>query len=247
MASIQAISFDFADTLYPHRPGEPERLMEAVADYLRAHVPPFELAAMRDRYMAIRVRQLAENRETLRENDFEARLTEVATFLNAARSVDPAVVRGAAEVYADAFVRAMRTPPWLPALVQELASTYRLAVVSNYPASAPIMRTLARDGLDRFLAVIVVSADVGFIKPHRSVFEAALTGLGVPADAVVHVGDTWAADVVGAHQAGMHAVYTRQWRDEADLDYGSGGIRPLAEIDDLRELPDLLRRINAAG
>jgi hypothetical protein len=45
----------------------------------------------------------------------------------------------------------------------------------------------------------------------------------------------------------MHAVYTRQWRDETDLDYGTGGIRPLAEIDDLRELPELLERMNAAG
>ena len=57
---------------------------------------------------------------------------------------------------------------------------------------------------------------------------------------MVHVGDDWDADIVGAHRAGMQAVYTRQWRDEPDRRYGAKGVVPLAEIDDLRDLPVVL-------
>lgn len=243
MSVIEAISFDFADTLYPHRPRELDNILGAVADYLRAHVPPFEFAAMRERFLAIRDRQFAENRATLQENDFAARLAEVGAFLNAANTVDPAVVQGASEAYANAFVDAMICPDWLPGLIAQLAARYRLAVVSNYPVTEPIVRTLARDGLLPLLATVVVSADVGYIKPHASVFRAALDGLGVSDPArVVHVGDTWEADIVGAHQAGMQAVYTRQWRDEPDPHYGQDDARPLAEIADLRDLPPLLAR-----
>ncbi len=243
---IQAVSFDFADTLYPHRPRELDVILGAVGDYLRAHVSsPFEFAALRAQFLAVRDRQFKENRATLRENDFEARLAHVAVFLKVAESrelLDPAVVRGASEAYANAFVNAMICPPWLPDLIRQLAADYRLAVVSNYPITAPIVRTLERDGLLPLVQTVVVSADIGYIKPHPSVFEAALRGLNVPAATVVPVGDTWDADIVGAHQAGICTVYTRQWRDEPDPHYGAGGggVVPVADIADLRELPAVL-------
>ena len=238
--SLQAVSLDFADTLFPHRPREIEAILEAVAAYLRGHVAPFEFPVLRAKFLEIRDRQFAENRATLRENDFRARLTEIVAFLNAAQDVDPAIVAKAMNVYADALVATMQTPPWLPDLLEGLAARYKLAVISNYPLSAPILATLRRGGLDRFFTTVVVSSDIGFIKPHPAVFAAALDALGVPPASVVHVGDDWNADVVGAHGSGMHAVYTRQWRDETDPHYGAGNIVPLAEIDDLRDLPGVL-------
>lgn len=242
--NLQAVSLDFADTLFPHRPREIEVILEAVAAYLRGHVPPFEFSVMRAKFLEIRDRQFTENRATLRENDFAARLTEIVTFLNAAQDVDPALIAEATTVYADAFVAAMQMPPWLPGLLERLHERYRLAVISNYPLSAPILETLRRDGLDRLLTTVVVSSDIGFIKPHPAVFAAALDALGVPPASVVHVGDDWNADILGAYRAGMHAVYTRQWRDEPDPHYGAGDALPLAEIDDLRDLPGVLERLS---
>lgn len=243
MEEIRAVSFDFADTLYPHRPRELERILAAVAGYLRAHLPPFELAAFHDRFLEIRDRQFAENRATLRENDFHARFDETIAFLNAAADVapDPAILRGAIDAYAEAFIQVMEMPPFLPELFARLAERCKLCVISNYPITTPIVRTLERDGLLPLLSTVVVSADIGYIKPHPSVFAAALKGLGGPPPAsVVHVGDDWDADILGAHRAGMRTVYTRQWRDVPDKHYSTGDARPFAEIHDLRELPKLL-------
>lgn len=236
---IKGVSLDFADTLFPHRAREMDMILQAVAQYLQAHVPPFEFARLRDKFIEIRDRQFAQNRPTLRENDFAARIAETAAYLSAAQeeeSVDAAIVDGAAAAY----VGAMRMPEWLPELLETLAAHYKLAVVSNYPLAAPIFRTLRENGLNDYLTITVVSADVGFIKPHPAVFDAALVGLNLPPEQVVHVGDDWDADIIGATRAGMQTIYTRQWRDQEDRHYRTGGVTPLAEIDDLRALPRLL-------
>jgi putative hydrolase of the HAD superfamily len=60
--------------------------------------------------------------------------------------------------------------------------------------------------LRQFIAASVSSVDHGYMKPHPSIFRAALGQLNVaPADAVM-VGDSVGQDIQGAMRAGMHAV-----------------------------------------
>ena len=69
-----------------------------------------------------------------------------------------------------------------------------------------------RAGWTPYLAAIVVSQRVGTIKPHPAIFAAAARGArrpGAAADAILHVGDDWAADVVGAKRAGWRAAWLR--------------------------------------
>lgn len=247
---ITAVTLDFADTLYPHRPRELARILQGVADYLAPHLGPFAFDDFRAKQLEVRARQFAENRPTLHENDLVARMRETILHLapdmasNAERLEE--LSQGCVEAYGQAFVQAMEMPPFLPGVIAELAARFPLVVISNYPVSAPIVQTLERDGLTRFLKAVVVSADVGFVKPHPLLFQTAFAALNSPpADATVHVGDDWDADVLGASAVGLQTVYTRQWRDEPDKHYGTGTARPLAEIADLRDLPALLERLTA--
>jgi putative hydrolase of the HAD superfamily len=57
---------------------------------------------------------------------------------------------------------------------------------------------------------VILSATIGWEKPHRRIFEAAIERAGVPAREVLHVGDSYQQDVVGAQQAGMYAVWLRR-------------------------------------
>ncbi len=62
----------------------------------------------------------------------------------------------------------------------------------------------------RLLTTAVSSAEHGFMKPHRSIFETALrAGRGAAADAVM-VGDSLKADIEGALAAGMRGVLLRR-------------------------------------
>ena len=60
--------------------------------------------------------------------------------------------------------------------------------------------------LDHLISVAVSSSDHGFMKPHPSIFRAALELMGVAAADAVMVGDSLPHDVLGARQAGMHGV-----------------------------------------
>lgn len=65
-------------------------------------------------------------------------------------------------------------------------------------------RALRHNGLS---AAGVVSADtVRAYKPHREVFDEALRLSGCVPDEAVHIGDSYAADVVGARSAGIRPV-----------------------------------------
>jgi putative hydrolase of the HAD superfamily len=60
--------------------------------------------------------------------------------------------------------------------------------------------------LDDLISVAVSSSEHGFMKPHPAIFQAALALMRVPPAHAVMVGDSLNHDVLGARQAGMHAV-----------------------------------------
>lgn len=84
------------------------------------------------------------------------------------------------------------------------AADVPMAVVSNSEGRA--RETLAEVGVARFFVEIVDSGAVGVSKPDPAIFALAAEALGVPPAALVHVGDSESADVVGAHAAGAYAI-----------------------------------------
>jgi putative hydrolase of the HAD superfamily len=81
-------------------------------------------------------------------------------------------------------------------------------VISNWDIRlGPLLEGL---GLRPYFDHVVLSAVVGWEKPHRRIFEAALAAAGIPAAEAIHVGDNYQQDVVGAQRVGMHAVWLRR-------------------------------------
>ena len=60
------------------------------------------------------------------------------------------------------------------------------------------------------ITVSVSSAEHGYMKPHRSIFDAALAQAGVEAADAVMVGDSLKHDIDGARAAGLRAVLLRR-------------------------------------
>ena len=88
--------------------------------------------------------------------------------------------------------------------------------------------------LNGLITAAVSSAEHGYMKPHRSIFDTALKRLGVRADESVMVGDSMAHDIEGARRVGMRGI----------LVHRSGGPAPrlVPVIRSLTELPALLGR-----
>ena len=111
----------------------------------------------------------------------------------------------------------------------------RLGLISNTHRCLASFQ--AHFELDHLISVAVSSSDHGFMKPHPSIFRAALELMGVaPADAVM-VGDSLPHDVFGARQAGMHSVLLAR----GDRRTGAGPDVPV--IRTLAELPALVENL----
>jgi FMN phosphatase YigB (HAD superfamily) len=157
------------------------------------------------------------------------------------------------------------------ATLARLASDgFALAILSNWPLAVTIDRYAEAQGWLPHLRAIVVSQRVGTIKPHPTIFRAAEEELGFgpgrrAGDApvrtterspILHVGDDWAADVVGATRAGWRTAYLRDRQGDTPLPTSEPGdgiaTDELVEADlviaELGELPGLVRldRIAAA-
>jgi putative hydrolase of the HAD superfamily len=86
---------------------------------------------------------------------------------------------------------------------------------------------------------VVVSQRVGTIKPHPAIFAAARAALGDPAPAaILHVGDDWVADVVGAKRAGWRAAWLDARPHDSPLPGSSRDdeVEPDLELATLEEL-----------
>jgi putative hydrolase of the HAD superfamily len=111
------------------------------------------------------------------------------------------------KVSADEMMAAIRFrafPDAPPALAELRGLGARIVCVSNWDYSLP--EVLERVGLADGLDGVVTSAAVGARKPDPRIFVAALELAGCPAEEALHVGDTRAEDVEGAHAAGVRAL-----------------------------------------
>jgi putative hydrolase of the HAD superfamily len=90
----------------------------------------------------------------------------------------------------------------LPALAVLRARKLRIGLVSN--GQRDLEEFARHHSLD--VDVCVASMRHGRIKPHRSIFEAALTALDAEPEEAAMVGDSYADDIEGARALGMRAI-----------------------------------------
>ncbi|MFZ0321316.1 MAG: HAD family hydrolase [Candidatus Sulfotelmatobacter sp.] len=94
--------------------------------------------------------------------------------------------------------------PGTRATLDRIRNKFRIAVISN--ADGKIERVLSRCGIADCFESITDSGIVGFEKPRREIFEAALKTMNARAHESLYVGDVYSVDYVGATNAGMQAV-----------------------------------------
>src|SRR2546428_493403 len=125
-----------------------------------------------------------------------------ATEASLARAFEEFAVAADPEPYVEMLQREWlraKAYPEVPAVLEALKDLPR-AVVSNAD-DAMLREILSKNGL-HFNAVVTSEACRAY-KPASAIFEVAIRELGVPAAAVLHVGDSLEADVGGAKKLGM--------------------------------------------
>lgn len=255
MTRIEAVTLDFGNTLVPVAASGLRGVVAETAAWISAALGPFEEAEVLHAWQEERERQFREEVPQFREVDLAQRLVRILARLrgmpapapearwdDAAASAlsTPDEAARAVDVYSRAFVAALPPSPGAGALLARLdAAGYRLAILSNWPLAATIDRYVEAAGWAPHLHAVVVSQRVGTIKPHPAIFAAAREALGDPAPAaILHVGDDWAADVVGAKRAGWRAAWLDARPHDSPLPSSTrdGAVEPDLELASLEEL-----------
>lgn len=124
----------------------------------------------------------------------------------------------------------------LPGVREALAGLralgYTMVVVSNSDGTAE--EVLETQGLRGYFDDVLDSHIVGIEKPDPEIFHRALERAGARAETTLHVGDLYAADVVGARAAGLHALLLDPFEDWTEVD--------CARLPDVASLHDALQK-----
>lgn len=118
-------------------------------------------------------------------------------------------------------------------VVRCIAKRSGVGVVTNGRRRTQIVK-LRRTLGDMALSPIVVSGAVGHRKPGRRIFEHALARLGMPAHAVLFVGDDPVTDMLGAARVGLGTCWLSYGRSPdvlpCTVDYMIGTLDELPEV-----------------
>ena len=144
------------------------------------------------------------------------------------------------EMYALTQARWKLEDDVLPVLGKLKQQGYRLGLVSNAADADDARALVERYQLDAWFEQVLISAEVGYRKPHPYIFQLALDHFASPPAQVVMVGDKLGADILGAKNMGLASVWiTRRAHRDDNLSH-EDTIRPDAVIQALGELPELL-------
>jgi HAD superfamily hydrolase (TIGR01662 family) len=117
----------------------------------------------------------------------------------------------------------------VPAALAALrARGIRLGLISN--TQRCLVSFQSHFELAGMISVAISSSNHGFMKPHLSIFQAALDQMGVGADEAAMVGDSLLHDVLGARRAGMHGILLSRGVRRGPIDADIPVIRSLSEL-----------------
>ena len=118
----------------------------------------------------------------------------------------------------------------LPVLDQLKRRGYRLGLISNAANADDARSLIERYQLEAWFEQVLISAEVGYRKPHPYIFELALKHFAVPPQQMVMVGDKLGADILGAKNVGLASVWITRRAHRDDNFSHEDTIRPDAVI-----------------
>jgi putative hydrolase of the HAD superfamily len=201
---IRAVLFDLDDTLFDHA-----YCARAALDGVRSEhqslglVPPEVLERAHAEILEVLHAEVMLGRLELDAARIE-RFRRL--FASAGVEADRDAAAAAAATYRRHYLESRREVEGAAALLAAARERAQVGIVSNN------LRNEQQDklrccGLDRYIDALVVSEEAGVSKPDPRIFEMALQRLDCRPEEAVMLGDSWAADIVGAAAAGIRPVW----------------------------------------
>jgi putative hydrolase of the HAD superfamily len=238
---IKAVLFDMFDTLalidsnYEFFNHAVERMYK----YITTHGINITFESFHKAYIKARDELYTAADKTLEEPHFNQRIQNALQLLGYNFDLKSSIIMGATGAFCQEFLNHVAMDENVKTVLQNLYGNYKLGIISNFAIPEGVYSLLKTNNIEKLFDTIVVSGEVNKRKPSPEIFQITLRKMEVLAENTVFVGDTADADIVGAHAAGIKAVYIKR-RFEQDLEK----FTPDIIIKSLAELPSVLKTIS---
>lgn len=219
-----------------------ERADQALVDSLRTHDIHIE-----PRHFRARLHRYYEQREKdFQETTYHFVLRELLTELGHAEVAEP-VLRSAL----DAMYSVTQSNWQLEADAVETLKTlksnqYRLGIFSNAGDDKDVQQLIENFGIRDHFDFVLTSAACFYRKPHERAFEISLAQWNITPQEAAMVGDSLEADVIGAKQVGMTAIWITRRASFTDEEMRrikpDFSLRKLSELSPTLDMLSLSRR-----
>ncbi|MCB0208368.1 MAG: HAD family hydrolase [Anaerolineae bacterium] len=212
---------------------------EAMAEwYLKKRHIKFDTEALIDAFIIERYNACQESCNTHTEILAQESLRRALTHIAAPASTQ-AFTEAAIKVFFEPEENAYRLyDDALDTVKQLRGQGYRLGLYSNATDDKLIQRLVNRNHLRPHLSPTFSSAAYGWRKPKPELFNLIAERWKLPPDQIAMVGDTVEADILGALNTGMTGILIKR-----EGKTNSSHVQPAATIDQLSELPSLLKQL----
>jgi len=96
--------------------------------------------------------------------------------------------------------------PKVKELLVRLKKQYKLVVITNGPTFSQHIK-IETVNLHHYVDFVIVGGEEPHQKPHKSIFQKAMTVMNCSEDEFIHIGDSYECDIVGANDAGIKSVW----------------------------------------
>lgn len=114
--------------------------------------------------------------------------------------------------------------------LEMLSETYKLVIVSNTSCDEA-EHAIKSFGLDKYFDDIILSCDVGIVKPNPKIFQIALDRFNVKASEALLIGDDLKKDIIPARSIGLNAILLDRKGKYPEYEGNDWYVKSLKEIE----------------
>lgn len=240
-SSLRHILFDLGGTLMHARSDWTpvhERADQALTESLGKHHIRLEAKQFR-----ARLHEYYEQREKdFQETTYHFVLRELLTELGHAEVTEPVLRSALDAMYSVTQTNWQLEKDTLETLQNLRSNQYKLGIFSNAGDDKDVQQLVERFGVGKYFDFVLTSAACFYRKPHPRAFEIALARWNIAPQEAAMIGDSLEADVFGAKQVGMMAIWLTRRAQFSDEDVRR--IKPDFSLRKLSELLPTLDRIS---
>lgn len=146
---------------------------------------------------------------------------------------DPEYAKKLSDDFLERTTRKTRLIEGTMELLEYLKPKYRMHILSNGFREVQYKK-IENSGLRPYVDKIILSEDAGINKPHADMFTYALKNTNSRRDQTLMIGDSWDADIVGAHNSRIAQIWFNP-NDEQPV-----GFEPTYTVKTLKEIEKIL-------